>query len=54
MPFPITIDDTFLKNDKQWVVKLRDRYIGDFRQHANDKEYQKQLKRLVADLERES
>src|SRR5260370_40632572 len=48
--FPIRLDDQVLQTSKAWAVAVRQRYIGDFRQQADDAMYQRALQRLLRDL----
>jgi hypothetical protein len=53
--FPVRIDDTVLKTNEAWAVKLRDnRHIGDFRNWEDHDAYQKTLAQLLRDLRVES
>jgi len=49
--FPIRIDQTMMKTEEPWAVKLRDnRNIGDFSRWKNHEGYQKAFERLLRDL----
>ncbi len=49
--FPVRIDDTVMKTDEPWAVKLRDqRNIGDFRKSKDHDAYQQAFKRVLRDL----
>jgi hypothetical protein len=45
--FPIRIDDTVMKTDKAWAIKVRQRLIGDFTRPAK---YTASFDRLLRDL----
>jgi len=49
--FPVRIDDTVMRTQKPWAVKLRnDRNIGDFRNWINPDTYDTGLMRTIKDL----
>ena len=49
--FPVRIDETVMKTDEPWAVKLRDqRNIGDFRRWKDHDAYQQAFDRVLRDL----
>src|SRR5205807_176096 len=49
--FPICIDQTVMKTEEPWAVKLRDnRHIGDFSRWKKHEVYQRVFERLLRDL----
>ena len=52
--FPVRLDDAVFETKEPWAAKVRQRYIGDFRQWERPDEYRKALERLLRDLESET
>jgi uncharacterized protein YjbI with pentapeptide repeats len=50
--FPIRLDETVLKTNEAWAVKLRARLIGDFQHWKDHDAYKRSFERVVRDLKK--